>query len=503
MPIKEFILGILISSLLALLYNPCYSLENFGHYVTITPVFLQTSTESKGHALQGGSKGDVTHSDKVRPEKEKEPNGPQNEKKNEPQHLETHKTLTHTEPIHEHGQKSHKELDDHEDPNHMDHDEGQHLEHEEDMDVHVHHSDGTSEHQIEDDHKAGDETLDKQDKKEKLVKELADNRPGEVTEQTKTVVEHKQDITDKKNEDVTGILEDKTPKYEEQTTEEIKHRDEKKKTEDATLAPTHETVHVKKEKTKSETLEQENHALEKIESHDNSRADSLVKVHEQHEEHAKERTPEVEKTHNTGLQPHEHNRELSIRKLDSTCPIDCNPSCQSMLGGKTQCIKEGENDRTCAPLNKLDSFDCDDGYIPCSIPIISTVQTFTLDKNNDETGELDIEGKNLNKCIGLIIADRNSVCSKVSLPADLEHTSNVLNPKYDISISENKLTFSNLHIVPGDYKICIYQQYDTSLSKLSICRYIVMFLEWIGLYRSDNKIKTLYSLQVGTLTVTN
>ncbi|UKJ88441.1 hypothetical protein MACJ_000885 [Theileria orientalis] len=192
------------------------------------------------------------------------------------------------------------------------------------------------------------------------------------------------------------------------------------------------------------------------------------------------------------------------KKASGDCSVDCTHSCRSELQGATQCVSVTDNSLSCSTFGDSTTLTCPEGYTPCTQPVVSALKSYTVKNNSVEVGALEVDGSNFSKCMGLALTTPDGRCDKATLVANLLFTAGALNQDYEINVAPDKLTFSNLKIKNGDYKVCIFQRYEGSAEGMTIANILTRLMEFINPTSSTpNQTRTVFVMDVGSLKVSD
>ncbi|UKK00833.2 hypothetical protein MACK_000907 [Theileria orientalis] len=192
------------------------------------------------------------------------------------------------------------------------------------------------------------------------------------------------------------------------------------------------------------------------------------------------------------------------KKPSGDCSVDCTHSCRSALQGATQCVSVSDNSLSCSTFGDSATLTCPEGYTPCTQPVASALKSYTVKNNAVEVGALEVDGSNFSKCMGLALTTPDGRCDKATLVANLLFTAGALNKDYEINVAADKLTFGNLKIKNGDYKVCIFQRYEGSLEGMTISNMVAKLLGFINPTSSTpSQTRSVFVMEVGTLRVSD
>nr|PVC49563.1 hypothetical protein MACL_00002908 [Theileria orientalis] len=192
------------------------------------------------------------------------------------------------------------------------------------------------------------------------------------------------------------------------------------------------------------------------------------------------------------------------KKASGDCSVDCTHSCRSELQGATQCVSVTNNSLSCSTFGDSATLTCPEGYTPCTQPVVTSLKSYTVKNNGVEVGALEVDGSNFSKCMGLALTTPDGRCDKDTLVANLLFTAGALNLDYETNVAADKLTFSDLRIKNGDYKVCIFQRYEGNPEGMTISNILTKLMDFINPTSSTpNQTRTVFVMEVGTLKVSD
>ncbi|BAM39594.1 conserved hypothetical protein [Theileria orientalis strain Shintoku] len=192
------------------------------------------------------------------------------------------------------------------------------------------------------------------------------------------------------------------------------------------------------------------------------------------------------------------------KKASGDCSVDCTHSCRSELQGATQCVSVTNNSLSCSTFGDSATLTCPEGYTPCTQPVVTSLKSYTVKNNGVEVGALEVDGSNFSKCMGLALTTPDGRCDKANLVANLLFTAGALNLDYETNVAADKLTFSDLRIKNGDYKVCIFQRYEGNPEGMTISNILTKLMDFINPTSSTpNQTRTVFVMEVGTLKVSD
>ncbi|XP_953664.1 uncharacterized protein TA16375 [Theileria annulata] len=196
--------------------------------------------------------------------------------------------------------------------------------------------------------------------------------------------------------------------------------------------------------------------------------------------------------------------EEYYKKPEANCSIDCSKSCRTQFQGPTQCFTQDGKGVTCSAFADSTSLTCSLGSSPCSTPLVTSLNSYTMKNGSEEVGTLEVMGSNFNKCTGLSLAPADGKCTRENLLHNLLYTSGKLNLDYNMEVGPGKMVFSNLKIQNGDYKVCLFQRHDENGSPGPLASILYKLLTYVNPTHSlENGSKTLLSVEVGSLKVSD